>query len=351
MNDRSVFLIVGVFSFLSPLVAESAGGSEEKKAVRVAQVQQRPVSTRSFVPGTVVSPDDAQVASEIAGKLVWVIEPGARVKAGAIIARLDTGRLKLALQDQRAEVRRLEAMSELRGRDSERQRKLSADNAGVEADRDRAAADFAMATQELDRAKTQLARIEDDLRRASLRAPFSGQIVERLLQAGEYVGEGASVARLVNTERVEILARVPVASAHYVAAGDRVAVRSGDERGEASVITMIQTGSFSNRSVTIRLGLPSEGPRWLLGSAVSVGVPTSEVRTELVVPRDALVLRDSGSYVIVIEDGKASRIGVELGQGDGAWIAVRGALRVGQTIVVTGAELIDEGDAVTILKS
>lgn len=325
----------------------------ESKAVpvRVSQARTQPVAPRTYVPGTIVSPDDARLASEFSGKLVWVIEPGEHVKEGAAVARLDASRTKLTIEDQSAEVRRLEAMVELRVKDSERQKTLAEGNVGIAADLDRAVADVAMSRQELARAKAQLARSRDELRRTALRAPFNGQVVQRLLQAGEYAREGEPVVRIVNTGRIEIFARVPVNAAGFVKDGDTVPVRRGDERGEARVISIMQTGSFSNRSVTIRFALPSQGPNWLLGSAVSVGVPTSEVKSAVVVPRDAVVLRAGGAHVMVVDKGRAKRVGVELGLGDGAWIAVQGGIEAGTTVVSRGAEGLAEGDTVQILDS
>lgn len=325
-------------------------GETKSKPVRVAEAKVIPVAPRAYVPGTVVSPDDAQLASEVSGKLVWVVEPGEYVKAGAAVARLDSARLKLNISSQAAEVKRLEAMVKLRDRDRARQQTLAERNVGVAAELDRTQAEFAMAQQDVARARALLAQQQDELRRSTLRAPFDGQVVERMLQAGEFARIGDPVVRLVNTGRVEINARVPVRSAGYVKKGDEVPVRLRDRRAFAKVQTIIQTGSFTNRSVTIRLSLPQD-VEWLLGSAVSVGIPTAEVQKELVVPRDAIVLRAKGAHVMVIdESGKAHEIDVKLGLGDGAWIAVSGDVKAGAKVVSIGAESVQDGDAVEIVE-
>ncbi|MEO0812303.1 MAG: efflux RND transporter periplasmic adaptor subunit, partial [Myxococcota bacterium] len=319
--------------------------------VQVSTARVQPVAPRAYVPGTVVSPDDAQLAAETSGKLTWVIEPGEFVKKGYAVARMDTARLKLTIASQTAEVKRLEAMVSLRDKDRQRQQVLADKNVGVAAELDRATADLAMSSQDLARAKAVLAQQQDELRRATLRAPFDGQVVERQLQAGEYAREGGAVVRVVNTGRVEIFARVPVRSAGYVKTGDEVPVRHGKRRTLATVLSIIQTGSVTNRSVTVRLALPKDGPAFMLGSAVSVGIPTDEVQKEVVVPRDAVVLRSGGAHVMVIADGKAKQVGVELGLGDGPWIAVHGDVAAGNTVVSIGAEGLSDGDVVEIVGS
>lgn len=343
MAPTSVILFVALF----------AGPPSERSGVpvRVSTARIQPVAPRAYVPGTVVSPEDAQLAAETSGKLTWVVEPGEYVEAGAPVARIDTSRLYSSIASQTAEVKRLEAMVELREKDEARQRALAEKNVGIAAELDRASAELAMARQELNRAEAVLAQQRDEVRRATLRAPFDGQVVERALQAGEYASEGATVVRLVNPGNAEIFARVPVRSAAFVAEGDEIPVRLGSQRAFAVVKTIIQTGNFSNRSVTVRLRLPKDGPRWLLGSAVSVGIPTDAVQQEIVVPRDAVVLRSSGAHVMVIDGGKARRVGVELGLGDGAWIAVRGDVAEGNTVVAIGAEGLSDGDAVEIVET
>ncbi len=343
MAPTSVILFV---AFFSGQPAEPTG-----VPVRVSTARIQPVAPRAYVPGTVVSPENAQLAAETSGKLTWVVEPGEYVKAGAAVARIDSSRLSLMIASQNAEVKRLEAMVQLREKDAARQRALADKNVGVAAELDRAAADLAMARQELLRGQAILAQQKDELRRATIRAPFEGQVVERTLQAGEYASEGAAVVRVVNTGNAEIFARVPVRSAGFVNQGDEVPVRLGERRGMATVKSIIQTGNFSNRSVTVRLELPKGGPKWLLGSAVSVGIPTDQVQREIVVPRDAVVLRSTGAHVMLIADGKAKRVGVELGLGDGAWIAVRGDVSAGNTVVSIGAEGLADGDLVEIVET
>ncbi|MEM6531028.1 MAG: efflux RND transporter periplasmic adaptor subunit [Myxococcota bacterium] len=334
---------------LSTLLSQPAENMKSKP-VRVSQAKVIPVAPRAYVPGTVISPDDAQLASEVSGKLVWVVDVGEYVKAGAAVARLDSSRLKLSIASQAAEVKRLEAMVKLRDRDQARQQTLADRNVGVAADLDRAQAEFAMAQQDVASARALLSQQQDELRRSTLRAPFAGQVVERLLQGGEFAEVGDPVVRLVNTERVEINARVPVRSAGFVRKGDEVPVRFGGRRAFATVQTIIQTGSFSSRSVTLRLSLPDD-VEWLLGAAVSVGIPTAPVQQELVVPRDAIVLRAKGAHVIVVDEaGTAREIDVELGLGDGAWIAVRGEVTAGATVVSIGAESVQDGDAVEIVE-
>jgi uncharacterized protein YabE (DUF348 family) len=70
------------------------------------------------------------------------------------------------------------------------------------------------------------------------------------------------------------------------------------------------------------------------------------------VPRDALVLRQNGSFVFRInDDNKAEQVQVEIGDSAGELVAVRGELAKGDRVAIRGAENLTEGADVRILVS
>ena len=69
----------------------------------------------------------------------------------------------------------------------------------------------------------------------------------------------------------------------------------------------------------------------------------------LTAPRDALVLRDSGIFVYVVDPKKktAKRIDVQVGEPDGDRVAISGKIAAGDLIVVRGGERLRDGQPVT----
>jgi len=89
-----------------------------------------------------------------------------------------------------------------------------------------------------------------------------------------------------------------------------------------------------------------------VGQLVSVGIPIRTGEQTLAIPRDALVLRQDGSYVFRInEENKAERIAVEIGDSSGDLIGVSGQLTQGDRVAVRGAENLREGAEVKIMVS
>ena len=77
----------------------------------------------------------------------------------------------------------------------------------------------------------------------------------------------------------------------------------------------------------------------------------SPATAALSVPRDALVLRDGEVYVFSVnEDGTARRILVETRAGHGSQIAIDGDLQAGDAVVIRGAERLQDGQEVTVIR-
>jgi multidrug efflux pump subunit AcrA (membrane-fusion protein) len=88
---------------------------------------------------------------------------------------------------------------------------------------------------------------------------------------------------------------------------------------------------------------------WVIGTAVRVELPQSDSHSGVAIPRDALVLRQEGTFVFRIDDeGQAERVAVSTGIGHGSLIEVKGEIVEGDRVVVRGAERLRPGQPVTI---
>jgi multidrug efflux pump subunit AcrA (membrane-fusion protein) len=100
--------------------------------------------------------------------------------------------------------------------------------------------------------------------------------------------------------------------------------------------------------VTVRLVERSDEVSLRIGMTASVEIQVREVEGELVVPSSALLRRGGDEVVHVVRDGVAHRVEVAvLALGDGT-AAVSGDLAVGDIVVTTGVELLEDGQEVTL---
>ncbi len=332
-----------------PAAAQGPGrGGPPPASVSIAEAQSVSIAPTIDVPGTVISRSDARIASEISGRVVSVLDVGDTVQAGEPIAELDKRLFELEVADNEAAVESLKSNIGFLTRELARFEELARRNATPARTLDEAAVALDQARQDLARAGIALERSRIDLERASIVAPFSGQIVERLVEPGEYVSSGNEVARLVDTTNVEIRARVPVRTAPYVRTGMTLDLTGLGQQAEGNVRTLVRVGNDVTRTFEIRVGLPTT--LWVIGTPVRVAVPTSQPRNVIAVPRDALVLRQAGTSVFKInEEDLAVRVQVQTGAGSGPLIEVDGGLDAGDRVVVRGAERLRDGQPVRIV--
>lgn len=332
-----------------------AGASEAAPApapapeavVQVAPAVRTEFSPRHWAPGSVVSRHDSRVAGEVSGRVLRIAEVGDTVRAGAPLAVLDDTAVRLAEAEHLAAIARAQSLLQLAQAQERRYAALSAQQAIARAQYEQQRADREVLAQDLAGARAALAVTRHQRERMVVRAPFDGVVAERLVQPGEHLAAGAAVARLVDPAAREVRVHAPVALAGHLAAGARVVVRSDDDLRDAVVTALVPVGDESSRQLELRVAVQEQA--FSVGSAVTVGLPSAQTRAVVAVPRDAVVLRREGDFVMRVDAaGKAERLPVRTGEELDGLVEITGAVAPGDRLVVRGAERLEAGQALRI---
>lgn len=340
-------LIVPLFHWDVDASAPDAKPEAPPAVVGVAPAVTTELAPRHWAPGSVISRQDARVASEQDGRIVRVAEVGQRVRAGEALAVLDDTALKLREQEGQADLARIQAQLDMATRQEQRYAQLAAQQNIARAQHEQLQADRDMLVQERARAQALLAQTRHQRTQMVVRAPFDGVVAERSVQLGEYVTTGDAVARLVDTASQEVRVRAPVDLAEHLAVGMSVVVRVGKAERTHPVSALVPVGDEASRQLELRIAMDaSELP---VGSAVDVGMPSARKRAVVAVPRDAVILRREGDFVLrVAADNKAERLPVKTGTEVDGMVEVDGAVKPGDRLIVRGGERIEPGQSVEI---
>jgi RND family efflux transporter MFP subunit len=204
-----------------------------------------------------------------------------------------------------------------------------------------------MTVQEIRRAEVSVAQIQRRIDQTRVLAPFTAVVVERLVQAGEFVNRGSQVARLVDTENREIRAQAPLTVAAFVREGLEVSVEHQNKESLSPVQRVIPVGDERSRMFEVRIA--AADPAWVIGSPVRVALPNSDPRELVAIPRDALVLRGSEVFVLrVNQDNTVEKVSVHTGIGLGSLVEVIGNVSHGDRVVTRGAERLQPGQEVVV---
>lgn len=339
--------IVLVLVNREPATAQTAQEGPPRTPVKVETAVSRPMSSHAVAPGTVISLHDARISAEVAGRLEWIVDVGDELESGDVIARIDDSTLQLQLQDDMATIRRTQASVDYLKQQLARFEQLASEHNAAKDQIDDSRSQLTMAGQDLIQAQVARDRTLDLIRRSEIRAPFSGQVVERLRQAGEFLSVGGEVIRLVDTRNIEVRAQAPITVAPYLYDGQDVEIIDGTRSVPSKIRRVIPVGDARSRLIEVRIDI--DDPTLVIGAPVRVSLPQSEPMNVVAVPRDALILRQDNTYLFKVNDeGTVEQINVQTGIGNGAYIEVRGNVFDGDQVVVRGGERLQPGQPVTV---
>jgi RND family efflux transporter MFP subunit len=247
-----------------------------------------------------------------------LVDLGSRVKAGQLLARLESADQSIALAQARD--RHGDATVQ-----AERQRKLKTAGVVTQADSERVELDLRAATLALQKAQR-----DYDLTR--IVAPFGGVVTGRSARIGRLVASGDSLFHLTALAPVLAAVRLPESSAFGVKLGaEAEVVGPRGEKARAQVVrgSPVIDPASGTREVILQL---TGGDRLPPGSSVTVRIG-SEARRVVAVPREAI----GEGYALVWDDERTSLRQVTVGgELPGERIEVLSGLAPGEKVVRTG---------------
>jgi RND family efflux transporter MFP subunit len=243
------------------------------------------------------------VAPEIPGRIDAItVRSGDRVKAGDVLIRL-------AVEDQQRRVRQAEEaqqaatarLDEAR-RDFERTQRLFAEGATTQAAFDAAGARLATLEAETRRAAEAVAEAQVVLSYATIRAPRSGQIVDRLVQPGDVVQAGTPLLVMYDPGTLRLESPVPEQLAVRLKRGAQLPVRIDalGRRFEATIDEIVPQADVASRSFLVKAVLPTD-PVLFEGMFGRLLIETDE-REVLCLPRRAVQSIGQLDFVEVVTE-------------------------------------------------
>ena len=306
--------------------------------VEVVKAARRPVAA-SYTGTAALEPrGESQVVAKTSGvALAVLVEEGQSVRAGQALVRLDPDRLRLAVAQAEAQMRKLEN-NYSRANQLVAQQMISAN------DVDQIKYDLENA-----RAQHRLARLE--LSYTTVTAPISGVIASRSIKTGNFVQINTPIFRIVDDSRLEATLNVPEREIATLKAGQPVTLVADALPGRSFTGTVDRISPVvDSGSGTFRVITAFEGGNMLQpGMFGRIRIDYDERANALVVPRSALLEDQSDVAVFVVRDAKAKRVPVKLGYSEGEWIEVRDGLKVGDSVVTAGKVALRDGSDVQVI--
>lgn len=363
MSMRIRVLIIGVVivalagGTLAVRAKGGAPGPESRPAqpvpvaVTLATARQADFVTTVSATGTVASLREAKIASTLPGIVAEVfVSEGQRVQRGAPLMRLRTDQMAATEAQARAGAAQATAALHLAEANVRRMRELARVGAVSRQELDAAEAQFVAAQAQLELADATLAVAQIQLRDATLTAPFAGTITRRSVEPGEAASPAAPSFILAQLDDVYAELAVPERQRPALRVGQAVAITVDALPGAqfAGTIAEIQPdAAVSTRSFTVKVRV--KNPQGVLRPGMFArGTITAAVRPNVLqVPESAVLSTAEKPIVFVVQDGRAARREVTLGDRQQGLVEITEGLRPGEQVVISGAAGLTDNQPVT----
>jgi membrane fusion protein (multidrug efflux system) len=330
----------------------AAADARHKKEIAVAKVETVAVAERDVprfltLTGTLVANQKADVAADAVGKVQRTyVERGSFVKKGELIAIVDARSAALTQAEASAEARAARVRSEQAKADCERSGRLFREGSISKAEHERQAAQCEASQWSKQAAEARASQAGRALGDSSIRAPFSGVVVERLVTAGEYVRADTRVVTLIDIDKLRLELTVPESAVGNVSEGQTVSFRLasfGDREFPAKIEYVGPAVRRTSRDLVVEATLDNSDHKLHPGMFATAKIELGRTSTP-VVPLTAL--RDEGSARRVFVVNQAQHLEervVEAGDQLGDVVSIVRGVASGERVVKVAAGDVRDG--------
>lgn len=310
---------------------ETASIGEAMPEGRVIEVRDTTIAATIEAAGIAEPVRRATLATKLMGSVTSVlVEEGARVASGRLLARIDDRDLRAKRAQTAASVAEAEAVRGDALTQARRMRALFADSAAAQAQLDAAETGLARAEAGARAAHAAARELEATSAYAEIRAPFAGLVTRRFVDPGAFVAPGAPILDLEDASRLRLSVRVAPEAAADLAPGRRLAATIEGRPAEAIVEGVVPA---AGALYTVNALVDNARGAHPSGGAATLRIDQGE-RQGILIPAEALVREGDLAGVRVWTAAGSELRWVRTGhEADGA-IEILSGLRSGDRLVV-----------------
>ena len=361
--------------------------------VTAMTVTEQPITRFIRVSGTLMAQEDAEVAAEVAGRVVATpVERGSLVRANDEMIRIASADADAQAREAQANAAQIEARLALTGgggfdvervpevanakannqlaqNDFSRAKRLYDDKLLSQSEFDQRSMQVEAAARQYDVAKNsaaqqyqallgaraRVAMAQKALADTVVRAPFAGAIGERFVSVGDYVTKGTKVASVLRIDPLRVELTVPEQYVSAVAAGRAVTFEVDAYPGETftgQVRYVSPSVTAATRALTLEAIVPNTAGRLKPGFFATARIEEAQKRPGILVPAAAVRTVAGTARVFVIAGDRAEERAEErivmTGQVVGDQIEIATGLKSGERVASAGLDKLVDGVRVAV---
>jgi multidrug efflux system membrane fusion protein len=290
------------------------------------------------------------------------LQNGDFVTKGELLASLHEATFRQKVDNAQAKLDGASA-SDVQARNNfQRMQALFKDRIVSQADYDTAVKSFKMAESQVGSARASVEQAKIDLGLCKLYAPMDGVILQRGIEVGTLAGPGTTAFTMADTKEVKAVFGVPDTVAKNLQLGQHLSINTdayAKQPFTGTITRIAPDADPTTRLFAVEITIPNGDGRLKTGMIASLGLDQQRVASSpsaITVPLNALVKLPGqpdrfAVYVVEQQNGNAiARLhNVELGAVIGNQVAIAGDVKLGDQVVVRGANIVSNGARISVI--
>ena len=337
-----------------------AAESKENSALLVLVVHPKPGSPiqELVLPGNTQALAEAPIYARTSGYLkTWTADIGTRVKAGQLLAQIETPELDQQLEQARADLETAKANLALSDLTAERLTRLQNQDAVAKQDVDNAVGDRNSKRSVVNSQTANVHRLETMQNYERVLAPFDGVITARNTEVGTLIdatGSGKELFHLAAINRLRIFINIPEESEQSARTGASATLALAEFPGRRFHGTIVRNANAidpASHTLLVEVDVDNPTGELLPGAYATVHIPLSgRTLTAVTVPANTLLFRAEGLRAAVVRDDVAVLLPIQVGRDFGDSLEVVSGLHADDMLILNPPDSLVNGTSVRVTK-
>jgi RND family efflux transporter MFP subunit len=348
----------GIFSRLQARTAlEHSTVAASQQSVNVVKVHRSEGGNELVLPGDVQPQIDAPIYARTSGYLKrWYADIGKPVKAGELLAEIETPEVDAQYRQAKADLASAEANSHLARTTAARYQELRKTGLVAAQDVDNAQGDADAKTAQLESAHQNLQRLAQLESFNRITAPFDGVVTARRVDVGALINQGNTTGQelfhLTATTKLRVYVQVPQVYVTLIEPGataELIFPERPDRRFPARIVSTARSIDATTRTLLTQLEADNAKGEMLSGSFAQVHLAMPAGMSSLRLPSNTLLFRADGLHVATVDANNQVHLNtVRVGRDYGSEIEILSGVSQDDRVIINPADSLLAGTTVRV---
>lgn len=332
----------------------SAAADAGDVPVSIVHPRREEAVTDVSLPGNVQAFVETPIYARTNGYLKkWFVDIGGKVKAGDLLATIDTPEVDQELNQAQAALLQAQANLDLAKTTADRWHNLLKSDGVSQQEVDQNDAALKARQADLNAAAANVQRLKDMQSFQDVTAPFSGTVTARNIDIGSLISNGTSQAlfRMAQIDTMRIYVSVPESYTHDIRPGLQADLTVSEIPGQVFKGQVARSAGAidpSSKTLLTEVDVPNPRGDLLPGAYAQVLFHLKTSTPPLTIPSNTLIFRTSATQVAVAQNGVAHLRNVSLGRDLGNSLEVISGLEPTDAVILNPPDSLADGAAVSV---